>query len=256
MTSALKKIDDLYNGSSRRARTFGYGLVLFDIAMIAFIVASSFHAGHPAVETLDYLFGTVVLCDFTARMAIERHRWRELLHPAGVADIIVIVSLLAPVVGENLAFLRVARALRLLRTYRLVSRLRRDFHFFRRHQDTIQATINLFVFMFVMTALVYETQHLSNPTIRNYVDALYFTVTALTTTGFGDITLQGSGGRLLSVLIMIFGVSLFIRLVQLLFRAPKLIWRCHDCGLSHHEADAIHCKHCGSLLNVPHGDRV
>ena len=43
-----------------------------------------------------------------------------------------------------------------------------------------------------MTGFVYETQHGRNPEIGNYVDALYFTVTALTTTGFGDITLQGT----------------------------------------------------------------
>lgn len=37
----------------------------------------------------------------------------------------------------------------------------------------------LVVFLFVMTGIVYETQHWTNPEIRTYVDALYFTVTAL-----------------------------------------------------------------------------
>ena len=60
-----------------------------------------------------------------------------------------------------------------------------------------------------MTGVVYETQHWRNPEIANYVDALYFTVSTLTTTGFGDITLEGSLGRLIAVLIMIFGVTLF-----------------------------------------------
>jgi voltage-gated potassium channel len=41
------------------------------------------------------------------------------------------------------------------------------------------------VFIFVMTAIVYETQRWTNPAIGNYADALYFTVTALTTTGSG-----------------------------------------------------------------------
>ena len=34
-----------------------------------------------------------------------------------------------------------------------------------------------------MTGILYEAQHWTNPEIRNYIDALYFTVTALTTTG-------------------------------------------------------------------------
>ena len=64
------------------------------------------------------------------------------------------------------------------------------------------------VFLFIMTGVVYETQRWRNPEIANYVDALYFTVSTLTTTGFGDITLEGSLGRLIAVLIMIFGVTL------------------------------------------------
>jgi voltage-gated potassium channel len=104
--------------------------------------------------------------------------------------------------------------------------------------------------MFIMTAIVYETQHGSNPKIANYVDALYFTVTALTTTGFGDIVLEGTVGRLISVSIMIFGVSLFLRLVQVMLRPPKVEHKCPDCGLKRHDFDAVHCKACGRLLNI------
>lgn len=246
------RIDRLYNGDDRTAYRFAYGLILFDATMILFIVVSSFLPRNPVVEALDVVFGVFVLADFAARMAIAPNRAKELTTPAGIADVIVIVSLLAPIAGEGLAFLRVARALRVFRSYRLISRLRRDVPFFRRNQDTIQAVVNLFVFIFVMTALVYETQHHSNPGITNYVDALYFTVTTLTTTGFGDITLASPSGRLLAVVIMIFGVSLFIRLIQVIFRPQKLIWRCRTCGLTRHDADAIHCKHCGATLNVTH----
>jgi voltage-gated potassium channel len=101
-----------------------------------------------------------------------------------------------------------------------------------------------------MTALVFETQHRVNPAIANYADALYFTVTTLTTTGFGDITLPGTSGRILSVVIMIFGVSLFLRLIQVLFRGSKVRFECPDCGLTLHDSDAIHCKHCGRVLHI------
>lgn len=80
---------------------------------------------------------------------------------------------------------------------------------------------------------------------------MYFTVTTLTTTGFGDITLKGEVGRLLSILIMVFGVSLFLRLIQTMFRPSKVRFTCQQCGLFLHEADAVHCKHCGAVLNIP-----
>ena len=104
--------------------------------------------------------------------------------------------------------------------------------------------------LLIMTALVHATQLGRNPAINNYADALYFTVTTLTTTGFGDITLQGTSGRLLAVMIMIFGVSLFIRLVQTLFRPQKVHYECPVCGLTRHDPDAVHCKHCGATIHI------
>lgn len=89
-----------------------------------------------------------------------------------------------------------------------------------------------------------------NPDISNYFDALYFTVATLTTTGFGDITLIGTGGHILAVLIMIFGISLFLRLVQTVFRPTKVRYECPTCGLMRHDADAVHCKHCGTILHI------
>lgn len=245
-------LQELYEKDTHRGIRFRYGLVIFDVAVILFLVISSFFPGTSLTELFDVVFGLVVLADFSARMLISRSRLRDLTHLSSMADIVVILSLLAPLVGENLAFLRVARSLRLLRSYQLVNRLRRDFPYFNRHQDIIFGIINLGLFIFIMTAVVYETQAHTNPAITNYADALYFTVTTLTTTGFGDITLTGTGGRLLSVAIMIFGVSLFIRLVQLVFRPAKLHVECRHCGLNRHDADAVHCKHCGRIVKNPH----
>ena len=118
----------------------------------------------------------------------------------------------------------------------------------------MMAATNLAIFIFVMTGVVYDTQHWSNPHITNYADALYFTVTALTTTGFGDITLPGTPGRMITVVIMIFGVTLFLRLAQVLFRPNKVSFPCPTCGLQRHDYDAVHCKACGQVLNIPNDE--
>lgn len=254
MTRAVQALHELYFGDSRAAYRFRYFLLAFDLLMIAFIVVSSFFHGASAIEVLDAVFGSIILLDTVARIAASERRLSELLQLGTVIDLIVIASLLAPITGESLAFLVVLRSLRLLRSYRIIGRLRQDVPFFRRHQDIVMAAVNLALFVFFMTALVDETQVDRNPNIRNFADALYFTVTTLTTTGFGDITLPNTEGRLLSVAIMIFGVSLFLRLIQVLFRPSRKSWRCRGCGLTRHEVDAIHCRHCGAMLNQPHED--
>jgi voltage-gated potassium channel len=245
-----------YEGSSPQAYRFRYGLLLFDVLVIVFIVASSFLPRTASVEWADVVFGLAILADFLARLLISRTPARDFLRPVTWTDLAAIASFLAPLVGEGVAFLRILRTLRLLHTYQLLARLRADSPFFRRNEEVVIAVANLSVFIFVMTGIVYETQHYTNPLIGNYIDALYFTVTALTTTGFGDIVLPGTSGRVISVLIMIFGVTLFFNLARALLRPSKVRFPCPTCGLQRHDLDAVHCKACGTVLNIPDEGRI
>lgn len=247
-------LTSLYEGRSEEAQRFRYGLLIFDIVTLLFIVATSFAERNVWVEAGDIIFGLVILADFCARLLISKKPLREFLHPVTWADLVSIISFLAPLVGEPGGFLRILRTLRLLRSYPLLTRLRRDFPVFKAHEELILAIANFAVFLFVITGFVYETQHATNPAIRNYIDALYFTVTALTTTGFGDITLQGTTGRLISIMIMIFGVTLFFGLARAVLRPNKVRFPCPECGLLRHDPDAVHCKACGKKLNIPNED--
>ncbi len=105
--------------------------------------------------------------------------------------------------------------------------------------------------LFVLTGFVYIAFAGAGSGIENWVDALYFTVAAVTTTGFGDVTLPGTPGKLTSIVAMIVGISLFVRLAQALFRPYKVSFRCPRCALMRHEPDAVHCKACGHLLAIP-----
>lgn len=242
----------LYEAMTPQAKRFRYGLLLLDLVSVGWIVAASFMPLDSLVLTVDAALGMVLLAEFGLRIAASGRPARALLHPVNLADLLAILSLLlAPLLQGALGFLRVLRTLRLLHSVRLITTLRSDLPFFRRNEEATLAAAQLGVFLFIMSGLVFETQYRTNPGIANYADALYFTVTTLTTTGFGDITLPGTLGRLLSVVIMLAGVTLFLRLAQALFRPVKVRFPCPACGLQRHEADAVHCKACGTLLNIP-----
>jgi len=242
----------LYEAATPTAKRFRYGLLALDLLSIGWIVTASFLDPTPRVLWVDALLGAVLAGEFALRIAASGRPLRALLRPLNLADGLAILSLLlAPVLLGALGFLRVLRTLRLLHSVRLISSLRSDLPFFRRNEEATLAAAQLGVFIFVMTGLVYETQHRGNPEIGDYADALYFTVTALTTTGFGDITLPGVTGRLLSVVIMLAGVTMFLRLAQALFRPVKVRFPCPACGLQRHEPDAVHCKACGTRLTIP-----
>jgi voltage-gated potassium channel len=243
-------LSHLYFGDAPEARRFRYGLMAFDVATLVVFLVASMARNEWWIIPLDLVLGGLITVEFAARFYVEPDKRRHLFSIATIADLAVITSLLLPALVDNLAFLRVARALRVLRSYHILRDLRTDSRWFRCNEEIITRTVNFVVFMFVVTSVVYVTQNDINPQINTYLDALYFTVTTLTTTGFGDITLQGRGGRLLAILIMIIGVSLFLRLLQAIFRPTKVKCPCPDCGLLLHDADAVHCKHCGRVMNI------
>jgi len=246
----------LYFGADPVARRFRYGLVGFDLVTIALFLVTASIDEPGWLVAVDFAIGLALLAEFAARHYAETNRRRHLLSLVTLADLAVIASLFLPALVDNLGFLRVMRSLRLLRSYHLLRDLRAGSVWFRRYEDVIQRTLNLGIFIFVVTSLVFVTQNHVNPAIGTYVDALYFTITTLTTTGFGDITLVGPGGRLLAVVIMVVGVALFLRLLQAVFRPNKVRFECPDCALQMHDADAVHCKHCGRVLAIPSDGEV
>jgi voltage-gated potassium channel len=253
MTEATirSRLRSLYEGAGEAGDRFRYALLAFDLLTVTWLVASSFLERGSHHTRIDLAIGLVFLADLCARLWISRKPLKELFGFWGIADLLVIASLLFPVWGEGLAFLRVLRLFRVFHSPQTLDQLRDDIPGFRRHETAIRAALNLLIFIFAMTALVYQTQSGVNDKITNYVDALYFTVTTLSTTGFGDITLVGNSGKLLSVAIMIFGISLFLRLVQVVLRPAKAQFPCPTCGLRRHDHDAVHCKACGTVLNIP-----
>ena len=241
---------EIYYGFTRRAVRARYAFILFDLAVIAYFVITTFLEPYSWIIYADMAIGVILVIDFAGRLLADTHRGAFLVKPMTIIDFIVITSLFIPALVGNFAFLRLVRALRLMRSYAVARQLRGHSAFFAKNEEVIFSALNLFVFIFVVTAIVYELQVSVNASINNYVDALYFTITTLTTTGFGDVILVGSTGRLLAVVIMIVGVALFIRLVQTIFRPSRVRYECPDCGLTRHEVDAIHCKHCGRQLHI------
>lgn len=245
--SLAARLDDLYNGFGRRSRRFRIGLLGFDILSLVFFAATSTVRHELWVVVIDVVIAAVIGLDLVARylIAVDTRRWLRSFETW--TDIVVVLSLLAAAVYENLLFLR---AVRLLRSYRVLAELRSSYAPIRRNYDQIKAVLNLLIFMFVMSSVVFVMQAGVNGNINSYMDALYFTISTLSTTGFGDIVLVGPSGKLLSIVIMLVGISLFLRMLQTIFRPPKVRFRCPDCGLLRHDFDASHCKACGRVLAI------
>jgi voltage-gated potassium channel len=245
------RLRELYNGNTARALHFRTRMLTFDVAILAFFIVSPFIERSASFKFVDYAIGSLLAIDLAARGWAYRSFTSWIKRPIVWVDFVVLASLLAPMLFANFAFLRILRGLTLVRSDAFWKSLRRGRWAGTRVQEIAIAVTNLVVFVFVMTGFVHGTFAANVPTIDSYIDSLYFTVTSLTTTGYGDITLPGTWGRILSIFMMLSGVSLFVRLAQVVLRPGKVVFPCPACGLQRHDADAVHCKACGKLLAIP-----
>lgn len=244
-----QRLNALYHGHSREAIWFQSIVFLIDLATIAFFVATPLLRDNPNFLLIDYAVAVLLLLDIVGRALASRDIRRWLRQVNVWVDLFILATLLAPTWFFNLGFLRILRLWTISRSSFLWRPLRR--YGLGRWEEMIRAIITLLTFLFVVTGFIYTTFAHRDAGIDGYVDALYFTVTTVTTTGFGDITLPGTSGKLVSIAVMIFGITLFVRLAQAVFRPAKVTFSCPQCGLSRHDPDAVHCKACGQVLNIP-----
>lgn len=240
----------LYHGKSPGAVRFRLWVIAIDFLAIGFFIAAPFLRDFPAYLYVDYTVACILAADIAARALSYRNLREWLRKPNTWIDLFVLATLLFPLWLFNLAFLRVLRLWSLFHSEFFWQTIGRRYDE-TRWEEVAKTLATLVTFVFVATGFVYASFARAHPGIQGYVDALYFTVTTLTTTGFGDITLPGIWGRLLTIVIMISGITLFVRLAQTLIRPFKVHFLCPTCGLMRHDPDAVHCKACGTLLNIP-----
>lgn len=241
----------LYEGHGRAPFAFRWAFLIFDLLTISYFLWAPFEEHGKTHSAIDFVIGAVIAADLLARFYIARHKGRFVLNWLNWADLVVVVTMFAPLLVSNFAFLRILRAVRAVRAFTFIRRMKVVTPFFQRHSRIIDKVTNLVVFVFVMAALVYATQVGVNPGVHSYIDALYFTMTTLTTTGYGDILMQGKAGKMFAIIIMGLGLTLFLQLLRAIVEPDqKVDHECPDCGLIRHDRDAVHCKHCGRVLHI------
>src|SRR5918997_3587643 len=148
----------LFYGHRPAAVRFQVGLLAVDLAALAYFLATTFVEDAPWLRAVDLLLGVLLALEFLGRMLAHRHPMHYLDNGAALVDLAVIASLFVSALGANLAFLRVLRTVRLLRSYNVLGQLKRRFPAVRRNEEVIRAAMDLAVFVFMISAVVYVTQ--------------------------------------------------------------------------------------------------
>jgi voltage-gated potassium channel len=230
------------------------GLVLLSSAIF---VAETYPIPDPLRSQLDAIDKGILIIfaiEYLLRFWCAERKLRHVLSLYSLVDLIAILPFLIGML--NISFIRVFRWFRILRLIRFIEG-KTIFGYVSSEDAAIVTRIlfTLFSIIFVYSGLIYQVEHTSNTKgFHTFLDAIYFSVSTITTAGFGDITPLSQMGRFLTVLMILSGVvlipwqlgDLIKRLVK---TADQLDIACSSCGLRGHDLDAHFCKNCGTQLD-------
>jgi voltage-gated potassium channel len=241
------KLRELYFGHTQRAREFQAALCALDVIIIGFFIVTKFIEDHDWFLIVDLVIAALIAMDLGAKAWATGTAKRFFRYKEVWVDLIVLGTLLIPIM-HNWAFLRILRLWALVRRERFWNTLGGGKWDDTWTEGVVRAGSNLVVLIFVAAGAAQALFSKEHPELDHFVNALYFAVTTLTTTGFGDITFKSSGGRIFSMILMLAGIMLFVGLAQAVVAPHRRHICCSNCGLNEHEPDAKHCRRCGESL--------
>jgi len=210
------------------------------------------------VEVVTVCFFIVEYC---ARLYASKHRLKHLLNVYSIIDLLAIVPtltiLVLPAASSAIGVVRILRVFKVFRIFRFL-RFTHDPDFFfgkiTLHMlKVMRLVLTILIIFFVSSGLFWFIENEVNQSVDTFGDSFYFTVVALTTVGFGDITPISEGGRWVTVFMIISGIILIpwqagqiVR--EWIYISDKKPIVCSHCGLKYHDQDASHCKACGNII--------
>lgn len=244
----------------------------FDLVLICFILVSVLALMLDSIETIsrsygetirviEWIFTLVFTLEYAVRIYCSPKPWRYITSFYGVIDLLSVLPTYFTLLVSGTNFLLFIRLIRVLRVFRVLKLVRYLSEANILMRAIFQSRRKVLVFFFcvlvlatVFGSLMYAVEG-PRSGFTSIPKGIYWTVVTITTVGYGDITPQTAIGQVIAALAMLTGYSIIAvptgiftaELAQEIQR-DKLRYTCASCLKAGHDADALHCKHCGSLL--------
>lgn len=204
------------------------------------------------LDTIEHFILAIFVVEYSLRVWCAERKLQFVFSLYSVIDLLSIAPFL---IGTNVGYLRIFRWFRILRLIRFIQG-KTIFGYVSSEDSAIFTRIIFTVLsiIFVFSGLIYQVEHTVNPKFGTFLDAVYFSVSTISTAGLGDITPISEIGRFLTILMVLTGIVLIPwQLGDLIKRLVKTTEQiqvlCSNCGLAFHDSDAYFCKRCGTGLN-------
>ncbi|PLX99063.1 MAG: ion transporter [Desulfuromonas sp.] len=244
---------------------------LFDILLIASILISVIAVMLDSIESLrlrfagqfyaiEWFFTILFTIEYVLRLSCVGKPLKYARSFFGIVDLMAIIptylSLLLPG-SQYFLVIRILRILRIFRILKLVPYLG-EAQLLMRALKASGRKITVFLYtvltlVVIFGSLMYVIEGGDNG-FTSIPRSIYWAIVTLTTVGYGQVAPQTGLGQFLASGIMILGYGIIavptgIVTVEMTQAYKKVSTQsCPECSAEGHDADAVHCKFCGSKL--------
>ncbi len=255
----------MFRHDSPAERNFDLWLIIIILASVGVVMLDSVESiktrWHHALMLAEWAFTLAFTVEYIVRLWVVRRPWRYATSFYGMIDLLAVLPTYLALLVTGSSYLIVIRILRLLRVFRVLKlveysseagilitallRSRRKIFVF------VSALLGIVVVFGTLMYVVEGPEHgfTSIPT------GMYWAIVTMATVGYGDIVPQTLLGRFVTSTLILIGYSIIAvptgiytaELASSMLPKRRKV-QCPGCSLRQHEADADHCKHCGTQL--------
>ncbi len=210
-----KKLYELVDGLNPCWQTRLYNIIML-FAIIAGVLPLMFRQQEPIFYVMEIFACLVYIFDYLAKWITADYRTKTQgaeafifypFTPWALFDLITILPVFQ-LINKGLVSLRVVRLIKIARVFRL---FKKSSHF-SLILDVIRSETRILInvmwlcvaYIFITALIMFNVEE----TITDFLDALYWATTALTTVGYGDITPICDAGKVISMISSLVGLAI------------------------------------------------
>ena len=238
------------------------GAILASIAVVMLDSVSTVKARwHDVLYAAEWAFTILFTVEYGLRLWSVKQPLRYATSFFGIIDLLAILPTYLSLLFLGGNYLIVIRVLRLLRVFRILKLVQYSSEAGVLITSLLRSRHKIFVFICALLTVVTifgSLMYVIEGPERGFTSiptGMYWAVVTMATVGFGDIAPTTGFGRLVTSVLILIGYSviavptgIFTAELANTLRPPRRQAACAGCGLLEHEADADHCRKCGSLL--------
>lgn len=246
----------LYDLDTWEGRWTSYLLYGLNILFLLLYIVGTYDFARPyqtQIIVVEFCLALIFLFEYISRLDYADSALDEAKSFYSVADLLAILPALLivfiPIVGQ-LAFFRSIQVLRVLRFTRIGLENDNFFNYDLTPRQVVVAELLILIFIILNlhAGAVYGVESGVNGDFNNYGDTLYYSVVALTTTGFGNTVPVTAAGKLATSVGLIAAVTLIPWLVVRARETGEVDAQCGRCENDKHYSGANYCWKCGEEL--------